>query len=237
MRSLVLCSMLLAAMVAFAQQQAESAPPRPTLTDPNVPVRAPRPQPREIVVPAGTKIPVALRTGITTKNAHPGDAVYAQTAFPIAINDHIAIPAGTYVQGVISNVKRPGRVKGRAEILFHFTTLVFPSGYTVALPGAVDNLPGDENARTKDQEGTLQREGQKGKDVGTIATTAGTGAAIGAVTEGGAKGAAIGGGMGAAAGLAVAMLTRGSDLRLEQGSTVEMVLQRDLILDAGRVSH
>jgi hypothetical protein len=37
------------------------------------------------------------------------------------------IPAGTYVQGRISSVKRGGHIKGRAEVLMHFSTLIIPA--------------------------------------------------------------------------------------------------------------
>jgi hypothetical protein len=131
-------------------------------------------------------------------------------------------------------VKRAGRIKGRAEVLFHFTSMVFPSGYTVSLPGSVDSS-GLDTDRVKDKEGTIQHEGQKGKDAATIAKTAGEGAAIGSIADRSVKGAAIGGGLGAATGLAIGMLTRGNDVRLEPGTTVEMTLQRDLLLDENRV--
>jgi hypothetical protein len=193
------------------------------------------PAPRgKLLVPAGTRVPLVLKNAISTKSARVGDSVYAQTSFPIAVNNRMVIPAGTYVQGRISDVKRAGRLKGRAEVLFHFTSLVFPSGYTVSLPGAVDASGSDTN-RIKDKEGTIQHEGEKGKDAATVAKTAGEGAAIGAIASRGVKGAAVGGGLGAATGMAIAMLTRGSDVRLEPGQTVEMTLQRDLLLDEGRV--
>ena len=67
-------------------------------------------------VPSGTKVPLMLTQGITSKTAKEGDPVYAQTAFPVTQNNRIVIPAGTYVQGVVRRVVRPGRVKGRAEI-------------------------------------------------------------------------------------------------------------------------
>ena len=94
-----------------------------------------------LTIPSGTKVPLALKQAISTKNAREGDAVYAVTTFPVVINDRILIPAGTYVQGRISSVKRGGRVKCRAEVLMHFSTLIYPSGYTVILPGAVENVP------------------------------------------------------------------------------------------------
>src|SRR5437762_10686966 len=166
----------------------------------------------KVTVPAGTKLLLALKSAVNTKTAHPGDGVYLETSFPIALNNHIVIPAGTYVQGVIDSVKRPGRVKGRAEVLFHFNTLIFPSGYTVAVPGAMQDAPGVENGQIKDKEGTIQAEGTKGRDAGTIAGPAATGTLIGGLSHGG-KGAAIGGLAGGAAGLAQVLLTRGDDIR------------------------
>src|SRR3974390_823221 len=58
-------------------------------------------------VPSGTKIPLTLTQGITTKTAKEGDPVYAQTAFPVTQNNRIVIPAGTYVQGVARRAVRP----------------------------------------------------------------------------------------------------------------------------------
>lgn len=192
--------------------------------------------PGRFTVPAGTKIPLVLKHAISTKSVRPSDPIYLETSFPVAQDNRILIPAGTYVQGVVDNVKRAGRVKGRAELLVHFTTMIFPSGYTVSLPGAVDNVPGAENSRVTGKEGTIQAEGQKGKDVGTIASTAGTGAVIGGLA-GHAKGAGIGAGIGGVAGLATVLLSRGQDVRMESGTTVEMELQRPLTLEEAHVAN
>jgi hypothetical protein len=193
--------------------------------------------PGRITVPSGTQVPLVLKQAISTKNAKPGDAVYAETAFPITVDDKVIIPAGTYVQGRISDVKRAGRVKGRAELLMHFTTLVYPSGYTALLPGAVENLPGAEKQEVKGDEGTVKQDSDKMKDVGTIASTAGTGATIGALSGRNLKGAGIGGLAGAAAGLGYAMLSRGADVTLPVGTSVQMVLQRPLVLEEKKVSR
>jgi acetyltransferase-like isoleucine patch superfamily enzyme len=190
-----------------------------------------------IMVPSGTQIPLVLKQAISTKNAKPGDAVYAETNFPITINDKVVIPAGTYVQGRITEVKRAGRVKGKAQLLMHFTTLVFPTGYTAMLPGAVDNMPGAEKTHMKGDEGKVEQDSSKGKDAGTIATTAGTGATIGALADHSLKGAGIGGLAGAAAGLGYALLTRGPDVMLPVGTSIEMVLQRDLKLKEAKIER
>jgi hypothetical protein len=221
MKSRVLC-VLLASFVAA--QTPTPAAERSTGSDPA----------EIITIPAGTRVPLALKQTISTKTAKEGDPVYAQTTFPFALNDRIVIPSGTYVQGKISHLKRGGRVKGRAEILIHFTSMIYPSGYTVLLPGSVENVPGAEKSTVKGSEGTVQQDRDTARKAKTVATTATTGAVVGGLSAGG-KGAGIGAGAGGAAGLAVAMLTRGSDVRLEPGTSIEMQIQRDVTLDASRL--
>jgi len=189
---------------------------------------------RSLTIPAGTKIPVSLRNTISTKGNHPGDPVYAQSTFPVVIDEHVVVPAGTYVQGKISSIKPAGRIKGRAEVLMHFTTLIYPSGYTVMLPGSIENSPGVDKSKVKDKEGTIQADGNGGKTAATIAQPAAEGALIGAVTRGG-EGALIGGGVGGAVGTAIAALSHGNEVKMGPGTTLEVVLQRDVPVDATRV--
>jgi hypothetical protein len=188
----------------------------------------------QLTIPSGTKVPLALKQSVSTKNAREGDAVYAVTTFPVLINERIVIPAGTYVQGRISSVKRGGRVKGRAEVLMHFSTLIYPSGYTVVLPGAVENVPGAEKTSMKDDEGTIRQDSQTGEKAKTVATAAGTGAVIGGLNNG-VKGGLIGAGIGGGIGTAIGMLSRGNDVRMDAGTTLEMVIQREVPLDSSRI--
>jgi len=206
--------------LAFAQAAA------PATAAPSTPV--------EFNIPAGTKVPLALKHAISTKTTHEGDAVYAETTFPIVANGRVLIPAGTYVQGRISHIQRAGHIKGRAEVLMHFTTLIYPSGYTVMLPGSVENAPGVDKTSVKDQEGTIRGDSQTGEKAGTVATAAGTGAVVGGLSRGG-KGALVGAGIGGAVGTAIALLSRGNDVKLDAGTTVEMVIQREVPLDASRL--
>ena len=189
-----------------------------------------------ISIPAGTKVPVALKHAISTKSAREGDAVYAETTFPVVDNGRILIPAGTYVQGKISEVKRAGRVKGRAEVLMHFTTLIYPSGYTVVLPGSVENVPGAEKTSMTGNEGTIRADSQKGEKIGTVASTAGTGAVVGGLSRGG-KGALNGAGIGGGVGSVIAMLTRNNEVKLDAGTTLEMVIQREVPIELSRIQQ
>ena len=152
-----------------------------------------------------------LKQAISTKNAREGDAVYAETAFPFVLNDRVLVPAGTYIQGRF-RTRSTRVVEKRAEILIHFTTMIYPSGYTVMLPASVENTPGADNKGVKDKEGTIQADKDTGKrveDAAKGAAVAGTVGSIGGSAAGGLNGARYGGLAGIAGGVAWALLKHG----------------------------
>lgn len=226
---------LFAAMVpglVAAQQQ-----PGPQVSAPP-PVAAPhaasqRPMAEEtITVPAGTQFAVVLENGISTRSAKAGDALYFRTSFPVTQNNRVVIPVGSYMKGELLEAKRPGRLKGRGEFRLRLDTLILPNGYTVDL-NATPRSADSGGQETMDSEGKVEGTSSKGKDVGTVATTTATGAGIGAIAGRG-KGAGIGAGIGGLAGLAAVLLTRGPEAELPRGSTLDIVLERGITLDASR---
>src|SRR3954468_20192469 len=80
-----------------------------------------------LIVPAGTTIPVALVNSITTKTAKDCGGVYVPTTFPATGNNKIVIPVVTSIKGKITEVNRAGRVKGKADLMISFQTLILPS--------------------------------------------------------------------------------------------------------------
>jgi hypothetical protein len=191
-----------------------------------------------VVIPAGTKVPLSLAQAISTKNAREGDPVYAQTTFPFVVNERILIPAGTYIQGKISRVERAGHAKKRAELLIHFTSMIYPSGYTVMLPGYIENTPGADDKGVKDKEGTIQQDKDTGKrveDAAKGAAVGGTVGSIGGLAAGGLNGARYGGLAGIAGGVAWALLKHGPEVKLAVGTSIEMEIQRDVPIDATRI--
>jgi type IV secretion system protein VirB10 len=222
-----LIAVLLFSGLAFAQNSDRK------LIDPNGDVKTVTPG-NTMTIPAGTKILLVLKQSIWTKNAKENDPVYAATNFPVVVDGQTVVPVGTYVQGVITRIQRPGRVKGRAQLLVNFTSMIYPSGYTVLLPGSLDSAP-DVDGKIKDKEGNVEGPGSKGKDAGTIASDAGTGAAIGALAGRSVKGAGIGGAAGAAVGLASVLFTRGPDLKIDNGTSIDMVLERPVTVDRSRI--
>ncbi len=202
-------------IVAALLQQPAQRGPRSLDIDPSK-VQPP------VVVPAGTVIPVTLTSRISTKNARDGDGIYGKTVFPITVNNKIVIPEGSFVRGKVTEIRRPGRVKGKGELTLNFQTLVLPSGITVPI---YTSLGGVGGAGERKGEATVQGDSSKGEDAKTVGTTAAQGALIGVIADRG-RGAAVGGGVGAAAGTAAVLLTRGKDLVLEPGTTIEIVLDR-----------
>ncbi|HKR95828.1 MAG TPA: hypothetical protein VJW55_10720, partial [Candidatus Angelobacter sp.] len=110
----LLCVVLLSSIVAVAQ----NAPEQPVAPEQSTP--AAQGSLKQVTVPAGTEVPLTLKSAIDTKNTRVGDGVYCQTAFPVVVDNVIVIPAGTYVKGEVVKAERAGRIKGRAQILFRF---------------------------------------------------------------------------------------------------------------------
>jgi len=185
-----------------------------------------------VVVKAGTRIPLSLVNSLNTKRTNEGDRVYLETAFPVTQNGRIIIPKGSYVAGTVTEVKRAGKMKGRSEMFLRFDSLTLPNGITREFRSRPDTADGQDVDR---QEGKITGDSNKGGDARTVAETASAGASVGGIAGGiaghGAMGAGIGAAGGAAAGLAGVLLTRGPDLILPKGTTLEMVLDRELRYD------
>lgn len=243
---------------AFAQSTEQSAPTTvpapgqavgasPTPTHPAVPApgastsplnsEPPEPAKKTYTVPAGTRVLLQLRSAINTKSAKVGDGVYLASAFPVVVGNRVMIPAGVYVQGVVDRVARAGRMKGRAQLDMHFTSIIFPNGTVVEVPGIVNSVPGASKQSVKDDgEGTIEQAGDKGRNAGEVAKvsvpTGGTIGSIGGLSSGHPIAGGIAGiGAGLAAAGLVSLFTRGADVNIESGTQVEMVFQRPLILE------
>jgi hypothetical protein len=186
---------------------------------------------------AGTKVPLSLINSVSTKHSIEGDRVYLETAFPILANGRIVIPVGSWVAGTVTEVKRPGRVKGRGELYIRFDTLTLPNGVTRdLLRSRMDGMDASTTGELDRAEGKVLSEGDKAGDLKTVAETTGAGASVGAIA-GSAMGHGLTGlGAGAAAGLAGGLIyvlaSRGPDAVIGKGSTVEMVLDRAIAFNA-----
>jgi len=228
------------AATAPGQPQAPAQAAMDAATPSNPP--ADTPAKKTYTVPAGTKVLLQLRSALNTKSAKPGDGVYLSSTFPVVVGNRVMIPNGVYVQGVVDRVQRGGRIKGKAQLDMHFTSIIFPNGSVVEIPGVVDSVPGTKNQTVKnDGEGTIEQNGDKGRNAGRTAEIAlPSGAGVGTI-GGAVSGHPIEGGLaGLAAGAAtvgiVSLFTRNADVDIPSGTQVEMVLQRPLVLEEGNLN-
>jgi len=209
--------------VLSAQQ---TPPPDPALKD------RPAAAPGTYQVDPGTRILLSMINSVSTRQALVGDRLYLETAFPIVSNGRIIIPQGSWVTGTVTDVKRPGRVKGRGELQVRFDSLTLANGVTKNFKSDLGSLDARQSETLKREDSAIKGAGNKKEDADTVigTTVAGgaVGAGIGAATGHLGGGSAIGLGAGAAAGLIGVLMTRGPDATLTKGSTVEMVLDRPL---------
>ncbi len=186
--------------------------------------------PAEYPLSPGTVVPLSLINSISTKHSLPGDRVYLETAFPVLSGGRIVIPVGSYVAGTITEIKRPGRVKGRGEMYVRFDSLTLPNGVTRDFRGRMSGMDGNTPETLDRSEGKVIAEGNKSGDLRTIGETtsqgAGVGGIIGAASGHPGMGIGMGAAAGAAAGLVAVLVSRGPDAILARGTTVEMVLDR-----------
>ena len=188
----------------------------------------------------GTRLPLSLMNTVSTRNSQPGDRVYLETVFPILANGRIVVPPGSYVNGTVTQVKRAGRVKGRSELFVRFDSLILPNGVTRDFRGTLGAIDGSASEKLDTKEGKIKGDSNKGGDASKIGQTTQAGAAAGGLGGWAAgsvgKGLGIGAAAGAAAGLVGVLLTRGPDAMLQKGTTVEMVLDRELAFNENELA-
>ncbi len=183
-------------------------------------------------IPQGAHVMLRMENSISTRTAKDGDYVYLRTGTPISVAGTIVLPVGSYVQGVVSNAKRSGRVKGRAELAIRLETITLPSGSVYKFSpklASVDAGAGEQ--RVSGNENVVKEGSTRGRDAARIAILAGTGASVGAVVDRSVSAAGIGGGAGAAVGLATVLLTRGREVELRQGTALDVVFDRPVSLE------
>jgi hypothetical protein len=188
---------------------------RPATAPPSTPVAAivEEARVREITIPAGTTINLALTSGVSSRSSSVEDPVSATLRRAIVVNGVTVVPAGAAVGGHVSEAARSGRVKGRARIGVRFTSLrAHDARYDMRTAGITRVAPAT-----------------KKRDAATIGLGAGGGALVGGLA-GGKKGALIGTAVGGGAGTGAVLATRGEEVALGRGAVVTTRLTAPLTI-------
>jgi hypothetical protein len=181
----------------------------------------------EINVPTGTIIPIILTAYLNSRSSQVGDTVYAETTYPIWLQQRLVIPKGSTIRGTVTEVVRPGRIKGKGRLAVRFDDILLPNGVKRELVASFHGIHGSGDETLDKKSETVSAGASKGNDTGTIASTTATGAGIGAIAGGG-KGLGIGAAAGSAAGLASVLFTRGKDIVLGPGTQFDLELNRSM---------
>lgn len=175
------------------------------------------PDPDFYGLPAGTTITVRMDNEINTKSASVDDTFTVTVADPVEIDGLVVLPAGTVIEGRITEAKAAsfGRKDGVLEV--RFETLYIDSGRSRAIDGIPerDQPHSDRNA----------------SDLFTAIGSAAAGGVLGAAAAGG-KGAVIGAGLGTGGGLGAVLLRKGSELRIRENEEFRVRLLKPVSLPA-----
>jgi hypothetical protein len=173
-----------------------------------------------LAIPRNTILALELLTPVSTDASMRGDRIQAKVIEPAEFADYI-------VEGRISQVKRPGKVKGVAELQLAFDQIRSPDNRTATLHAELLEVTpmGGENTEV-DSEGGVKGPDSRKDDAAKVGAASGIGAIIGAIAGGG-KGAAIGAVIGGGAGTAGVMTQRGKDIRLERGQQLKIRTSTD----------
>jgi type IV secretion system protein VirB10 len=211
----------------------QSGAPQPAL------VRRPEtpavPPPTAFTIPSGTHILLTLTNPVSTKNSKDGDRIYLQTAIPVAQDGRIVIAKGSYVQASVSKSKAAGHGSNKGELYIRFDSLTLPNGVSRDFHARLTSAD-SANGQVDPDEGKISGTGKNtkpseiGRDVGI--------GSMGGVLIGSAAGHPLTGlGVGAAAGVAAVLLSKNKDVVLPRGTSVEMVLDRDLFYTAAELGR
>ncbi len=183
-------------------------------------------------IPRGTHVLLRLVNSVDTRTAQEGDYVYMRTATPVVVDGRVAIPTGSYVQALVAHARRSGRVHGRAELGIRLETLSFANGKTLRFSPRLSSVDSSGTDQKVDREENIIKQGPGyAHDAAQIAILTGAGAWTGGIADRSVRGAGIGSGIGGAVGLATVLASRGREVRLRQGSTLDVVFDRAVLVE------
>ncbi|HEY2960814.1 MAG TPA: hypothetical protein VGJ37_00235 [Pyrinomonadaceae bacterium] len=172
-------------------------------------------------IPRNTILALELVTPVSTDASQRGDRIEARVVEPSEY-------AGYTVDGHVAQVKRPGKVKGVAQLQLAFDQIRSNDNRIAQLHAELVEIApmGGDNEPQVDAEGGVRGRDSTKDDVTKVGAASGIGAIIGTIAGGG-KGAAIGAIIGGGAGTGVVMTQRGKDIRLERGTHLKIRTSTD----------
>jgi type IV secretion system protein VirB10 len=178
------------------------------------------------LIPAGTTLHCRLTQTLDTRLNHPDDPLTATVAEPLIIDGHDVVPAGTKLEGRISRLQRPGRIRGVGEMRLSANKIILPDGHSFPLNAILVSTYEAEGAKVVGGEGTVKGPSSRLKTLEEIGGGAAAGGVIGLLFHHSVLGMAIG----STAGFVDRVRRRGQDLTLPRGTQLNYQLTRELVI-------
>lgn len=178
-----------------------------------------------LTIPRDSIMRVELLSNLSTNASQKGDHFQVRVIEPKEYE-------GATIDGNVTLVTRPGRVKSNAELQLSFEEIRLTDGRSAKMSGQViEVIPsgGSQGVGKVDSEGGVQGRDSTKSDAAKVGTAAGIGAIIGAITGGGV-GAAVGATIGAGIGTAGVLRQRGKDIELYRGQQLRIRTAGDAAL-------
>jgi len=154
------------------------------------------------VIPVGQELDVRLQSSLSSETSTVEQRFEATTLVDLMQDGRVLAPAGSIVRGVVSGVKRPGRIERAGSLTLSFDQIVVRGR----------EIPMRAMATQVFESGGIREE------TGTIGAGAGVGGVVGGIL-GGVKGAILGAVIGAGGAIAA---TEGKDVHLPAGSIIRI---------------
>ncbi|MFN0278188.1 MAG: hypothetical protein ACKVRN_06245 [Pyrinomonadaceae bacterium] len=169
-----------------------------------------------IIIPRDTELILELQDDLSTQQSREGTKFTARVAAPSEI-------AGAVIEGRVSKIRQPGRLKQRSEMSLSFDRIILSdsrwSNFSAVMTEVLA-VKGD-NVKRVDEEGTAIGQNSYKQDAIKIGAPTGAGLIIGGIA-GGPVGAAVGAGVGAAFGVGAVVVQRGKHIRLNRNQQLRV---------------
>jgi hypothetical protein len=177
-------------------------------------------------VPEGTALRVKLETTISTFSSKVGDPFQGKISEAVVVDGKTMIPAGAMVEGRVTKLNEPRRIKGKPTIVLFPENVVMPDGQRHMLNAVLVDT--DIKGTDVNQEGQFKGAGHDRRDQIEIGGGTGAGMLVGGLIGGG-PGLLIGGAIGASATTTHWLVQRRSAV-LPSGTQLVLELSRPMTM-------
>jgi len=177
-------------------------------------------------VPEGTALKVKLETTISTFSSKVGDPFRGKITEPVVVNGKTVIPVGATVEGRVTKINEPRRIKGKPTIGLFPEHLLMSDGQRLMLNAVLVDT--DIRGTDVNEEGQFKGAGHDRRDQIEVSGGTGAGMLLGGLIGGG-PGLLMGGAIGASAATSHWLVQRRSAV-LPSGTHLVLELSRPMTM-------